>query len=92
MGHEPLGDSGLNLGSQSFCMKKGASKWRRCLQCAGKPLCGCSCLQDVLLEGDRISAVVIDMNGTANRISLSTKVLEVEPGDMMQGKVGSLMF
>ena len=49
-------------------------------------------MQEVLGEGDRVSAVVIDINGTANRISLSTKVLEVEPGDMMQDKVGSLMF
>lgn len=49
-------------------------------------------MQDVLLEGDRVCAIVIDINGTANRISLSTKVLEVEPGDMMQDKVGSLML
>ena len=68
----------------------------RWLQCSCKPfwsLCGYSCVQDVLLEGDRVSAIVIDINGTANRISLSTKVLEVEPGDMIeQGKVGSLVF
>ena len=56
------------------------------------PECGCSCVQDVLVEGDRVRAIVIDINGTANRMSLSTKVLEVEPGDMMQGKVGSLMY
>lgn len=43
-------------------------------------------IEDVLLEGDRVCAIVIDINGTANRISLSTKVLEVEPGDMMQDK------
>ena len=76
-------------------VKLDASKCCRCLQCSYKPswpLCGCLCVQDVLLEGDRVSAIVIDINGTANRISLSTKVLEVEPGDMVQGKVGSLMF
>ena len=45
-----------------------------------------------MLEGDRVSAIVIDINGTASRISLSTKVLEVEPGDMMQDKVRGLVL
>lgn len=42
--------------------------------------------EDVLAQGDQISAMIIGMNEDYSNISLSTAVLEVADGDMLQDK------